>query len=165
MDLILMRGASCSGKSTIASQLVPNKVIISSDATRELLFGDITIQTMNKLVFEHIHKIVEHRCSFMVGVTLVDATHLSVSEIAFYVEMTKKYGTNVRVVSIVPPSIETLIERNTLRSIQTGVYIPPAIIEKHHRKYFDCRPTFVKYARDGLIDFHEIGGESDVVEQ
>jgi len=45
------------------------------------------------------------------------------------------------------------------------VYIPPAIIEKHHRKYFDCRPTFVKYARDGLIDFHEIGGESDVVEQ
>lgn len=50
--ITMMVGIPASGKSTWAKQYRPNSVIVSTDAIREELWGDASVQKNNRLIFE-----------------------------------------------------------------------------------------------------------------
>jgi protein phosphatase len=73
--LVLLVGAAGSGKSTFAARHFTADEILSSDAYREAIAGDPSDQSRNRVVFEALHRDVEHR--LVEGrTTLVDATNV-----------------------------------------------------------------------------------------
>jgi predicted kinase len=76
LELLLLIGASGSGKSRYTSNK-DNYFVVSSDDVRMELFGTLTRQNDedNELVFKEVHKSIEHLLNM--GATIYDATNLS----------------------------------------------------------------------------------------
>lgn len=145
--LFIMRGTSCSGKDTFINQRFPDSTnVISSDFFRQMLFGDISNQRNNDEVFAHMHGILEKRLISKVEWTVLNATHLRLRDMQPAIELCKKYHTPFTILSIQPPSIEELKERNEKRAIETGFKVPEYVLERHHERYFACMPTIVQEA-------------------
>lgn len=149
MNITIMRGTTCSGKDTLIDVAGVNRIhVLSSDDYREILFGDRTHQKGNGHVFDMIHKILEYRLQSRVSKTVLNSTHLSMKECREPLRLAEKYGSEVSVLSIDPPSIDELKRRNEERHKKTGFWIPEFVFEKHYDKYFNCLESFEKFARD-----------------
>lgn len=76
-----MCGLSASGKTSYAKELAKehNAIILSSDKIRECLFGDITDQKGNGLVFDTMHRAMTHLLKQERNIIL-DATHLTIKD-------------------------------------------------------------------------------------
>jgi predicted kinase len=78
MRLVVLVGLPASGKST---WLQDNDLFaLSSDSVRELLSGDITDQSNNRLVFRTLRQLVAARVRAGVDVTYIDSTALTLWE-------------------------------------------------------------------------------------
>lgn len=73
---VLLVGAAGSGKSTFASRWFPAPAIISSDAIRAAVTGDVENQAANARVFAIVHRTLERRLAAGLG-SVVDATNLT----------------------------------------------------------------------------------------
>lgn len=165
--IIVMRGTSCSGKGTFINKNfsdISQNHIFSSDDFREMLFGSRSDQNNNKIVFETINSIVESRLTSRVPVTVVDATHLRFKDCQSIVDLGKKYHTLVMVISIIPPTLDTLKERNEKRNTMTGFYIPETVLEKHHNRYTASINPFIKEAMyNEYFKFTEVDQDYNVI--
>lgn len=163
--LFIMRGTTLSGKDTFIKSSFPNpNHVLSSDNFREMMLGDITSQQHNKKVFDMIHEILECRFLNRVEWTVLNATHLRIKDCSVPIELCKKYRVPFTFISIVPPSIEELKERNEKRSQVSPLRIPESVIEKHHNRYEASKEPFLKEAQySPLCTWIEIDQDWQVV--
>lgn len=140
--LIIMRGTTLSGKSTICNELNDKSIVLSSDNFRCMLNGNQVTQKNNKNVFDLLRSVLEQRLKNMVDITIIDATNLKYKDVKLYIELAKQYNTDYYVYSITPPSLEILKERNIQRYISEGVVIPEYVIEKHYNNYHNNTHVF-----------------------
>lgn len=146
--LFIMRGTSCSGKSTFLKEYFKDQDqhIVSSDKYREILFGSAYIQSKNRELFDFISKIIEIRMLSHVQWTAYDATNLRMSDSSSCIELCKKYKVPYTFLSIDPPDCEELKRRNRSRGCQSGLQIPEDVLEKHYKRYHDNTKYFVEEA-------------------
>lgn len=164
--LFIMRGTSCSGKSTFIEQHFAKECVFSSDKFREMLCGDASSQRHNKRVFEILHEIIEFRISSRVEYTVYDATNLKIRDTSAVLELAKKYGCPVTIISIRPPSIGELLDRNNHRKELTGMDIPVHVIQNHYDRYFNCMSDYIKEAENNtLVKFVEIDQDYEVINE
>jgi len=165
--IILMRGASCSGKGTFIKKFFgeENKNhVLSSDNFREMICGTISEQRQNKTVFETIHKMLEFRLTNRVPLTVLDSTHLRFKDCQEVVDLAKRYHTHIMCISILPPSLSELELRNQKRCDETGVYIPHGVIERHHHRYQASMEPFIKEAiYNEYFKFTEIDQDYNII--
>lgn len=163
--LFIMRGASCSGKSTFLKEYFKGQDshIISSDKYREILFGSQYIQSKNKELFDFISKIMEIRFLSHVPWTVYDATNLRISDASSAIELCKKYKVPYTFLSIEPPDCEELTRRNHSRGAEGGLLVPDDILTKHHKRYHDNTKYFVEEAVNSpLASFIEFDQDRNV---
>lgn len=158
--ILLMRGTTCSGKDRFVSINFSDDMqnhILSSDDFREMLFGTKKEQRRNRLMFDTMYSILEHRLACRVPITILNATNLRFKDCETVLELSKKYQTKIVVVSIQPPIMEELKRRNNNRAKETGFYIPETVIDKHYNRYFSAMEPFIKEAiYNDLFVFTEI---------
>jgi predicted kinase len=165
--IILMRATSCSGKGTFIKKNFGEKNanhVLSSDEFREKICGTMSEQRQNKKVFDMMYNILESRLTNRVPLTIMDSTHIRFADCQTVVELSKKYHTPIMVISIQPPSIEELKERNESRMTQTGIYIPEDVLEKHLHRYSASMEPFIKEAMyNDYFKFTEIDQDYNVI--
>ena len=112
-SVVLLIGASGSGKSTFAARHFPAEAVISSDRHRGLIAGDESDQGANDVVFERMHQAVEERAAAGL-LTVIDATNTrgpARSEIGWHAH--RHHRPLVAIVLEVPA--ETCLHRNAAR--------------------------------------------------
>ena len=120
-QLLLLRGAPASGKSTYIEEYGLDRYTLSSDKIRELFGaiqynknGDFTIsQKYNDKVWKTLMYLLEERMKDGVT-TVIDATHCKLSDIYKYTDLCRKYRYKLFVKEF-KVSEETCIRRNKLR--------------------------------------------------
>ena len=130
--LICMCGVAGSGKSTKAKELAKwyNAVIVSTDAIREELFGDASIQKNNKKVFEIAFARVAEALQNGKAV-IFDATNLTIKDRAKVLEIGEKWNRGFNVIYVMTASIDECKKRNSERERK----VPDTAIEKQFKKY------------------------------
>lgn len=142
--IFLIRGTSCSGKDRFCDAYFPEHTVLSSDKIRLLLLNDMKDQSKNAIVFEHLRHVLELRLRFGTPFTVVNATNLKFKDVTEYIDLAEKYGTDVTVISIDPPSVEELIARRDKRVSEGGLYVPDEVFSKHHAAYYNCMDRFIE---------------------
>jgi protein phosphatase len=113
-SLVLLVGASGSGKSTFALRHFLATEVISSDRCRALITDDEADQSASKEAFELVHAIAERRLAFG-RLTVIDATSVQPSARMQLVELARRCV--VPAVAIVfHLSEETCLRRNAART-------------------------------------------------
>lgn len=152
--LVILRGTSNSGKDFFAYQTFPEHTIISSDNIRKLLTNKESNQSANRQVFDMMAQIVDNRMEQGCQVTVVNATNLKYKDCERFVEIARKYYKKTVVISITPPSMEELVERNKLRHMndESKVDVPEDVLLRHVNTYNTAMGRFEEEA-DNSDDF------------
>lgn len=132
--LVIMRGPSCSGKSSFIKGAKPSS-IISSDNIREELSGDRSNQSINTLVFQEMEHRLHIRLSLKVGLTIIDSTNLKMKQIRKWMDIADQYNESILVVSVVPDSVEALYANRDKRVSEGDLYVPDDVILRHYKTF------------------------------
>lgn len=152
--LYMMRGPSCSGKSTTARKLVEEQGvseynIISSDMFRGYLFGDDSFQRGNNILFELLYSIIKTRFSNRASFTVYDATNLSISDSRPVLEIAQSYGIQTFMYSHTSGcDLEKLKANRDKRVANGGMYISNEVIERHLIREKNCRQDFIRFENE-----------------
>ncbi|WP_298611329.1 polynucleotide kinase-phosphatase [uncultured Thiothrix sp.] len=111
--LVVLIGASGSGKSTFAHQHFKATEIVSSDVCRGLVADDENDQAASKPAFEVLHYLVEKRLEGR-RLTVVDATNVRAEDRKSLIALAKKYYA-LAVAIVINPGQTVCIERNRSR--------------------------------------------------
>lgn len=154
MSLVVLVGASGSGKSTFARRHFAATQILSSDFFRGLVADDENDQTASGPAFEALHFIAEKRMEAG-RVTVIDATNVQRAPRAQLVALAKKH--NVLPVAIVLDMPETLcVERNAARPDRDfGAHV----IRRHRN---ELRRSIHSLAKEGFKRVHVLRTPEDV---
>lgn len=125
--MILLVGASGSGKSTFATRHFGKGSIVSSDECRELVCGDMTRQDVNVEAFRLRDWIVDTRLAAGV-LTVIDSTNLRRKDREALRTLAKKHHRPVMEIALSAP-LEILKRNNATRSR----HVPEHIIDRHHQ--------------------------------
>lgn len=142
--LIIMRGTTLSGKSSLCEQNLLKTATIESDHFRELICNNVSTQNMNKTVFDTLRQVLEHRLEARVNLTIIDATNLKYRDVKEYVKLAEKYFTPYYFVHVEPPSLEEMRERNFKRYKIQEKFIPEHVIERHYNTYHNNIDVFLE---------------------
>jgi len=96
MRLIVLCGLPGSGKSTWAA--AQGKPVVSSDEIRRLLTGDATDQSVNRLVFHTMRRLLEAMLAAGAGEVIVDSTALTRHERRSWLRWAELHGCAAEVV-------------------------------------------------------------------
>lgn len=122
--LYILCGPAACGKSTYAATL--NAIVVSSDAVREELFGDASIQKDNSRVFEIVNQRVEEALALGYDV-VYDATNIK-----SYIRKNIIQRFDARFVAVwFDVSKSECLERNAKRSRQ----VPEGVIARMFRQF------------------------------
>lgn len=141
MKVYMFRGVSCSGKSSIARKFDPQDVL-SSDEFRLRYLGSVSEQRFNKMIFDKMEDCLEARLTNMCPFTVIDSTNLKMKDGRRFRELALAYHAELVIIDVEPPSLEVLKERNMKRFMETGVYIPEHVFDKHVNTYWSAMPSF-----------------------
>lgn len=128
--VFVMVGIPGSGKSTIAESLKnDHTVIFSSDAYREKIFGDASVQCAPSVVFETMYSdaisILKSGKSI-----IIDATNIKIKDRKNVIKKFTNYSDNI-VAIIVNSSIENCIIRDSMRNRTVG----EEVIKNMYKKF------------------------------
>ena len=119
--LVLLIGASGSGKSTFASKHFDADAVVSSDALRGILSGDESDQRKNQLVFDRLHHWVEARLATAL-LAVVDATNTDWIARAGLIRQAHRYQRpTIAIVFDLP--LEICLERSATRPRTVGASV------------------------------------------
>jgi predicted kinase len=137
--IIVLVGLPASGKSTWAERA--GLPVLSSDATRGLLSGDETNQSINRLVFSTMRETLRRRLAARAAATLIDSTALTPWERRCWIRLAELHDCDVEAVFFDTP-LEECLRRNASRARQVPEealrrmalrLIPPSIAEGFQR--------------------------------
>ncbi|MEM9036572.1 MAG: polynucleotide kinase-phosphatase [Actinomycetota bacterium] len=128
LGLVVLVGASGSGKSTFAHRHFGSTEVVSSDRCRALVGDDETDQSVTAQAFALLHDIVDKRLE--VGrLTVVDATNTKREDRKPLLELARKWDVLATAIVFDLP-IEVCLERNEARSDRTT---PARAIRRQHK--------------------------------
>jgi protein phosphatase len=111
--LVVLIGASGSGKSTFAAKHFLPTEVISSDHCRGLVSDDETDQSVSADAFELVRAIAEKRLKHR-KLTVIDATNVRAADRKGWVEVARRWHA-LPVALVIEPGIDICIERNKTR--------------------------------------------------
>ncbi len=152
--LVLLVGASGSGKSTFAGRHFRPTEVLSSDFFRGLVSDNENDQAVSTQAFETLHYVLAKRLELR-RLTVVDATNVQSESRKPLLALAKKY--HVRPVAFVLDIPEEVcLERNQLRpDRQFGRHVVA-----HHRS--QLRRSMKELAREGVREIHRFSGPEEV---
>jgi protein phosphatase len=112
-SLIVLIGASGSGKSTFAAKHFRPTEIISSDRARGLISDDETNQSVTSDAFELVAAIAEKRLKHR-KTTVIDATNVRASDRKAWIDLARRWHA-LPVAIVIEPGIDICVERNKSR--------------------------------------------------
>ncbi|MDX2267428.1 MAG: AAA family ATPase [Bryobacter sp.] len=120
----ILIGLPGSGKSTWAAGQT-GAVVLSSDATRILLCGDETNQTIHGAVFRTLRFVLRERLRLAQPRTIIDATNLRRRDRKPFLAIAAQFGARAEAIVFAPP-LEVVLTRNAQRSR----VVPPEVIQR-----------------------------------
>ncbi len=111
--LVVLIGASGSGKSTFAAKHFASTEVISSDYCRGLVADDDTDQSVSADAFDLVRAIAEKRLKHR-RLTVIDATNVRPPDRKAWIELARRWHA-LPVAIVVDPGIDICIARNKLR--------------------------------------------------
>ncbi|MCT9009427.1 polynucleotide kinase-phosphatase [Streptomyces rhizosphaerihabitans] len=155
LSLVVLIGASGSGKSTFARRHFKPTEIISSDFCRGLVADDENDQSASGDAFDVLHYIAGKRLAAGRR-TVVDATSVQQDSRRQLIELAKKYDVlPIAIVLDVPE--EVCAERNAARTDRAEM--PRRVIQRHIR---ELRRSLRSLEREGFRKVHVLRGVTDV---
>ncbi|WP_406006271.1 polynucleotide kinase-phosphatase [Streptomyces sp. NBC_00637] len=155
LSLVVLIGASGSGKSTFARRNFKSTEIISSDFCRGLVSDDENDQSATRDAFDVLHYIAGKRLAAGRR-TVVDATSVQPDARRQLVELAKQYDVlPIAIVLDVPE--EVCAERNAARTDRADM--PRRVIQRHTR---ELRRSLRHLEREGFRKVHVLRGVEDV---
>ena len=133
-ELILLRGISGSGKSTIAKKYVGNGVVFSTDDF--FMMDGKYFFDPKKLGLNHKKNQERTEIAMRQGISpvIIDNTNFETWEMKIYVDLADKFGYSIKILETEPIELEELIKRQeNRRSINKT--IPRETLEKMLKKY------------------------------
>lgn len=125
-SVVLLIGAAGAGKSTFARRSFPAEAVISSDAFRESILGDVADQTANSRVFAAVHRAVDARLAAR-RLAVIDATNLASAGRHAIRERAVRAGVPVVAIVLAPPA-DVVHRQNAARP---GRRVPDAVVARH----------------------------------
>ncbi|WP_239010031.1 polynucleotide kinase-phosphatase [Streptomyces sp. 769] len=154
LSLVVLIGATGSGKSTFAARHFKPTEVISSDFCRGLVSDDENDQSASGDAFELLHFIVGKRLAAG-RLTVVDATNVQTESRARLVQLAREHDVlPVAIVLDVPEHV--CAERNAARADRAG--LPLRVIQRHQR---ELRRSLGKLEREGFRKVHVLRGERE----
>ncbi|MBA4862441.1 polynucleotide kinase-phosphatase [Streptomyces sp. PSKA54] len=155
LSLVVLVGASGSGKSTFARKHFKPTEIISSDFCRGLVADDENDQSASKDAFDVLHYIAGKRLAAG-RLTVVDATSVQQESRKQLIQLARQYDVlPIAIVLDVPE--EVCAERNATRADRAGM--PRRVIQRHTR---ELRRSLRHLERDGFRKVHILRGVEQV---
>ncbi|MFE0403058.1 polynucleotide kinase-phosphatase [Streptomyces nigra] len=155
LSLVVLVGASGSGKSTFASRHFKPTEVISSDFCRGLVADDENDQSASRDAFDVLHYIAGKRLAAGRR-TVVDATSVQQDARRQLVELAKRYDVlPIAIVLDVPE--EVCAERNAARTDRADM--PRRVIQRHIR---ELRRSLRHLEREGFRKVHVLRGADEV---
>ncbi|MGV9346676.1 polynucleotide kinase-phosphatase [Streptomyces spiralis] len=155
LSLVVLVGASGSGKSTFARRHFKSTEVISSDFCRGLVSDDENDQGATRDAFDVLHYIAGKRLAAGRR-TVVDATSVQQDARRQLVDLAKQYDVlPIAIVLDVPE--EVCAERNAARTDRAGM--PRRVIQRHIR---ELRRSLRHLEREGFRKVHVLRGVEDV---
>ncbi|MEV6113320.1 polynucleotide kinase-phosphatase [Streptomyces sp. NPDC052109] len=155
LSLVVLVGASGSGKSTFARRHFKPTEVISSDFCRGLVSDDENDQSATRDAFDVLHYIAGKRLAAGRR-TVVDATSVQQDARRQLVELAKKYDVlPIAIVLDVPE--EVCAERNAARTDRADM--PRRVIQRHIR---ELRRSLRHLEREGFRKVHVLRGAEEV---
>ncbi|MFK4108545.1 polynucleotide kinase-phosphatase [Streptomyces sp. NPDC002176] len=155
LSLVVLVGATGSGKSTFARRHFAPTEVISSDFCRGLVADDENDQSATKDAFDVLHYIAGKRLAAGRR-TVVDATSVQPDARKQLIELARKYDVlPIAIVLDVPE--EVCAERNAARSDRAGM--PRRVIQRHTR---ELRRSIRHLEREGFRKVHVLRGVAEV---
>ncbi|MFF7749802.1 polynucleotide kinase-phosphatase [Streptomyces sp. NPDC007971] len=155
LSLVVLVGASGSGKSTFARRHFKPTEVISSDFCRGLVSDDENDQSATRDAFDVLHYIAGKRLAAGRR-TVVDATSVQQDSRRQLVELARKYDVlPIAIVLDVPE--EVCAERNAARTDRADM--PRRVIQRHIR---ELRRSLRQLEREGFRKVHVLRGVEEV---
>ncbi|WP_181811125.1 polynucleotide kinase-phosphatase [Streptomyces ipomoeae] len=155
LSLVVLIGASGSGKSTFARRHFKPTEIISSDFCRGLVSDDENDQSATKDAFDVLHYIAGKRLAAGRR-TVVDATSVQQEARRQLIDLAKQYDVlPIAIVLDVPE--EVCAERNAARTDRADM--PRRVIQRHTR---ELRRSLRHLEREGFRKVHILRGVEDI---
>ncbi|MEU1850844.1 polynucleotide kinase-phosphatase [Streptomyces sp. NPDC019990] len=155
LSLVVLVGASGSGKSTFARRNFKPTEIISSDFCRGLVSDDENDQSATKDAFDVLHYIAGKRLAAGRR-TVVDATSVQSDARRQLIDLAKRYDVlPIAIVLDVPEAV--CAERNAARGDRADM--PRRVIQRHTR---ELRRSLRHLEREGFRKVHVLRGVEDV---
>ncbi|MEU6095820.1 polynucleotide kinase-phosphatase [Streptomyces sp. NPDC047079] len=155
LSLVVLIGASGSGKSTFARRHFKPTEVISSDFCRGLVADDENDQSASRDAFDVLHYIAGKRLAAGRR-TVVDATSVQQESRRQLIELARQYDVlPIAIVLDVPE--EVCAERNAARSDRADM--PRRVIQRHTR---ELRRSLRHLEREGFRKVHVLRGVEEV---
>ncbi|WP_333775088.1 polynucleotide kinase-phosphatase [Streptomyces sp. IBSBF 3136] len=155
LSLVVLVGASGSGKSTFARRHFKPTEVISSDFCRGLVADDENDQSASGDAFDVLHYIAGKRLAAGRR-TVVDATSVQQDSRRGLVELAKKYDV-LSIVIVLDVPEEVCAERNVARTDRADM--PRRVIQRHIR---ELRRSLRHLEREGFRKVHVLRGTEEV---
>ncbi|MGW1595465.1 polynucleotide kinase-phosphatase [Streptomyces sp. NPDC002343] len=155
LSLVVLVGASGSGKSTFARRHFKPTEVISSDFCRGLVSDDENDQSATRDAFDVLHYIAGKRLAAGRR-TVVDATSVQQDSRRQLVELAKKHDVLPIAIVLDLPE-EVCAERNAARADRTDM--PRRVIQRHIR---ELRRSLKHLEREGFRKVHVLRGVEEV---
>ncbi|MBI4049105.1 MAG: polynucleotide kinase-phosphatase [Devosia nanyangense] len=131
-SLIVLIGATGSGKSTFASRWFQPTEIISSDRARGLVADDETEQSVSADAFDLVRTIADKRLKHR-RLTVIDATNVRPADRRDWIELARRWHA-LPVAIVIDPGLNVCVERNNARPDRNfGPSVPQRMIQEIRR--------------------------------
>ncbi|MFD8544235.1 polynucleotide kinase-phosphatase [Streptomyces sp. NPDC059649] len=155
LSLVVLIGATGSGKSTFAARHFKATEVISSDFCRGLVSDDENDQSASGDAFDLLHFIVGKRLAAG-RLTVVDATNVQSEARTQLVRLAREHDVlPVAIVLDVPEQV--CAERNATRADRAG--LPRRVIQRHQR---ELRRSLRHLEREGFRKVHHLRGQAEI---
>ncbi|MFF3342809.1 polynucleotide kinase-phosphatase [Streptomyces flavidovirens] len=155
LSLVVLVGATGSGKSTFARRHFKPTEVISSDFCRGLVADDENDQSASRDAFDVLHYIAGKRLEAG-RLTVVDATNVQPESRKQLVQLARKYDVLPIAIVLDLPE-EVCAERNAVRPDRAGM--PRHVIQRHRR---ELRRSLRSLEREGFRKMHVLRSVEEV---
>ncbi len=152
MTLVVLRGTSCAGKSSLSANYRP-AVVISSDQIREEMLGTAQVPPESSvMIWGEVHRRLAMRMRAKLF-TIFDATNLSMKSIRKVYDIADAHGVETHVISLQVP-FETCKERMEFRraGVVSGAVVPLEALSRQHEQYESKKKSVKNFFKDNFFE-------------